>query len=414
MSDSNSSSDGGGWSSPADQPGGFDPGDGSFTETTTTSWWERIKGAFMGILVGLLLIPGSAFLLFWNEGRAVQTARSLAEGSGLVTAAPADRVDTALEGRLIHLSAPLRVTQPLRDAEFGVTANGAVRLVRSVEMYQWKEEQRSETRSRLGGGQETVTTYSYTRAWASEQIDSSRFRQGEGRTNPAMRFQARETVATDARLGAFTLTDAQLRGFGEAQPIALDAATMPARPGARVVDGVLYLGQDPASPRVGDMRIRFAQVPAQEASLIARQAGTGVAPYQTRAGDALFLLRAGNQTAQQMIQAAEAENRLLTWILRAVGAVLMFVGFSLILRPLVVLADVVPLFGSIVGFGTGLIAGMLTFLCAPLVIAVAWFWYRPLVAGIVLAIGLAGAFGMTRWMKARRASATPPRVPQRA
>jgi hypothetical protein len=400
MSESNSSNEGGGWS----QPASFDPGEGRFTETTTTSWWERIKGAFAGILPGLLLIPASAVLLFWNEGRAVQTARSLAEGAGLVAAAPAERVDPALEGRLIHLTAPLRVTQPLRDAEFGVVAQGAVRLVRSVEMYQWKEEQRSETRSRLGGGQETVTTYSYTRAWSAEAIDSSRFRQGEGRTNPAMRFQARETVGADARLGAFALMDAQLRGFGEARPLPVEQTTFA---GARVVDGALYLGQDPASPRIGDMRIRFAQVPAQEASLIARPAGTGVAPYQTRAGDALFLLRAGNQTAPQMIQAAEAENRLLTWILRAVGAVLMFIGFSLILRPQVVLADVVPLFGSIIGFGTGLIAGMLTFLGAPLVIAVAWFWYRPLVAAVVLAIGLAGAFGMTRWMRARRASATP-------
>jgi hypothetical protein len=399
MSDSNSSN------------GGFDPGEGRFTETTTTTWLERIKGAFAGILVGLLLIPASSILLFWNEGRAVQTARSLAEGAGLVTAAPADRVDPALEGRLIHLTAPLRVTQPLRDAEFGVTAQGAVRLLRSVEMYQWKEEQRSETRSRLGGGQETVTTYSYTRAWSAEPIDSSRFRQGEGRSNPAMRFQAREVVANDARLGAFPLTDAQLRGFGEPRPLPVETSAMA---GARVVDGALYIGQDPANPRIGDLRIRFAQVPAQEASLIARQAGTGVAPYQTRAGDSLFLLRPGNLTAQQMIQAAEAENRILTWILRAVGAVLMFIGFSLILRPLVVLADVVPLFGSIVGFGTGLIAGMLTFLGAPLVIAVAWFWYRPLVAAIVLAIGFVGAFGMTRWMKARRASATPPRVPRAA
>ena len=81
-------------------------------------------------------------------------------------------------------------------------------------------------------------------------------------------------------------------------------------------------------------------------------------------------------------------------------------GFPPILRLPLVLADVVPIPGPIAGFGTGLIARAPTFPCAPLV-AVAWFWCRPLRAAVALAIGFAGAIGMTRRMEARRAAASP-------
>ncbi len=384
---------------------------GSYTQVTTTSWFTRLKGALVGILVGLVLIPGGAALLFWNEGRAVQTARSLAEGAGAVVAAAPDRVDPAMEGRLVHVTGQMRTTAPLADPEFGITAPDALRLVRRVEMYQWREDSRSETRERLGGGTETITTYTYRLDWAERPIASSRFRQPEGRSNPPFRYSAREAVAQDARLGAWRVAAEQLRGFGTLQPIALDPATASPPAGARILDGAFYLGADPARPQVGDMRIRFAAVPAEAGSVVARQAGDGFAPFQTRAGDALFMLRSGSMSAEEMIAAAEAANQLMTWLLRGLGIVLVFIGFSLLLKPLSVLASVVPLFGAVVGFGAMLVSGVLTFLLAPTVIAIAWFWYRPLVGALVLAGGIAVSFGFAALLRRRRAGLSPPAAP---
>jgi hypothetical protein len=54
----------------------------SFTERTRTSWFSRIGKSIAAVLFGLVLLAGSSVLLFWNEGRAVQTERSLAEGRG--------------------------------------------------------------------------------------------------------------------------------------------------------------------------------------------------------------------------------------------------------------------------------------------------------------------------------------------
>src|SRR5262245_50116577 len=107
----------------------------TFTETTHTSWFTRIKNSFGGAVIGLVLMVGMVVLLFWNEGRAVQTAKSLAEGAGAVVSVGVDGVDQANEGKLVHVTGPVTTDSTPSDDDFGVSAAG-VRLVRKVEMYQ--------------------------------------------------------------------------------------------------------------------------------------------------------------------------------------------------------------------------------------------------------------------------------------
>lgn len=380
----------------------------SFTETTSRSWLSRIGDSIKGVLFGLLMIAVSTVLLFWNEGRAVQTARSLDEGAGLVVDVAPAKVDPANEGKLVHVSGDIKVSGRLGDPEFGVSAQ-ALRLVRSVEMYQWKEDSKTETRKTLGGGEETVTTYSYHRVWSESRNDSSRFRQPGGHENPPMRFQRFSAAAGDAALGAFRPGAAVLQQLPASEPVRVDATianAVRAKLGtpAHAEDGRLYLGADPGAPRVGDLRIAFAMAPEGPVSIVGRQAGSDFTQYQTKAGDALLMVRPGVRSAEEMFKAARDENRVLTWILRLIGAVVMFTGFAMILQPLVVVADVVPLIGNILGAGASLVSLLLTALLAPLVIAVAWLWYRPLVSVVAIAIGVGLAFGV-RTLAARKAAA---------
>ncbi len=74
----------------------------------------------------------------------------------------------------------------------------------------------------------------------------------------------------------------------------------------------------------------------------------------------------------------------------------MFIGFALILRPLSVAADVVPILGNIVGAGAGLVAMVCTAALAPLVIALGWLWYRPLIGIGVLIVGAAATYGLVK------------------
>lgn len=375
-------------------------GDGagdSFTETTSTGWLSRLGGALVGVLIGLVLVPGAAALLFWNEGRAVQTARSLTEGAGLVLGISAERLDPAHEGALVHATGAVRVAALPRDPDFAVmTPEGTLRLQRRVEMYQWREEQQSETRTKLGGGTETVTTYRYTRVWQEGRIDSARFRQADSHANPEPRHASRSWTAPGTRLGAFRLTEAQLADLPATEAIAPPGGTAPE---------ALYLNADPGATRIGDLRITWFVARPEAVSIIAAQRGDGFLPYPTRAGDSLFMLEPGRRLAADMFRAAEESNVVLTWALRLGGVVLMLVGFLLVLNPLKVLADVVPMVGAIVGFGTGLLALVLTLAVAPLVIGIAWLFYRPLIgAGIILA-GVVASFALSRLRRRKPAVA---------
>jgi len=380
----------------------------SFTEITRTSWLSRIGGSILGFLFGIVLIVGSGALLFWNEGRAVQTAKSLAEGSGLVIDVGADTVEAANQGKLIHVSGDIKTASRIADPQFGVSADG-VRLVRSVEMYQWKEEKHSETHKNLGGSEETTTTYTYSRAWSPDRIDSTKFRRPDGHDNPDMRYRRATFTSKDATLGAFHPGAAVLSELPASEDVALDessATALRSRVGGpiQLSGSSYYLGSDPGTPRIGDLRVSFQMAPQGPASIVAQQQGTDFAEYQTQAGDRLLMVKPGTVSAAAMFKSAADDNRILTWILRAVGAVAMWIGFALLFGPISTVADVIPIIGDIIGAGTTLAALAVTFVVAPVIIAVAWLWYRPVVSIIALLVGALLAFGL-RAMTGRKASA---------
>src|SRR6187399_8780 len=116
----------------------------SVTVTSNQSWFSRLAQSAKSVLVGLIFFLVSFPLLFWNEGRAVRTAKSLAEGANAVVSVGADRVDPGNEGKLVHTSGAVATDGPVVDEDLGVEAQ-AVKLIRTVEIYQWKEKESSET-----------------------------------------------------------------------------------------------------------------------------------------------------------------------------------------------------------------------------------------------------------------------------
>ena len=373
----------------------------TYQETTSVSWFGRIRRSLGGMLFGLLLIVAMVVLLFWNEGRAVQTARSLAEGAGLVTSVEAGSVDVAHDGALVHVSGPLSTGERLSDPDFGVEATG-VRLVRTAEMYQWVETSKSETRTKTGGGEETVTTYSYEMGWSDRPHDSANFKQPQGHGNPGMEVRGERFQIGAATLGAFTLGERVLSMVGGGAELRLTAAQAGAIQSAvgagiraSISGGRIYLGPDPAEPRIGDYRIGYELVPLQTISVVGRQAGSGIEPYQTRAGDALLMVAEGPVPARQMFDDALSANTVVTWLVRIVGLVFLIAGFSLLMGVLGVVGHIIPFVGSIVRMGTGIIAAFAGILLGTAVIALAWFWYRPVIALAILAAGIVLAYGVT-------------------
>jgi Transmembrane protein 43 len=371
-----------------------------FTTVSSVSWFSRIGQSLKNIVVGFIFMVISIGGLFWNEGRAVKTARSLDEGAGIVKSIDPTKIDAALQGKLVHFSGLIKVDTQPTDPDFGISAPG-IRLHREVEMYQWIETKKEEKRKKIGGSEETITTYEYRRDWSAEIKDSSRFERPSGHTNPEFPITSNTFSVPKGNIGAFEFDSEQLGQFGTGQSLTLapgqEAKAKDVFAGGQPVsifNNKIYAAKAPTQPFPGDVRVAFGIVPAGQASVVAMQQGTGVDSYRTTNGRGLFLTEDGIVSAKDMFATAKRNNMLLTWGLRAAGLFALFIAFKAIMSIAGVVADVLPIAGSIVGFGTGIIAAALALVIGTITIAVAWFAYRPLVALGALGVGAAVAVAL--------------------
>ncbi|MEM9589116.1 MAG: TMEM43 family protein, partial [Planctomycetota bacterium] len=286
-----------------------------FTETTHQSWFSRIGNSIKGILIGGIVILVSFPLLFWNEGRAVKTARSLDEGEGATRSVASERVDPVNDGQLVHVTGTAITSELLSDAEFGIEVN-AIRLRRITEMYQWTEDVETRKKKKLGGGTTTEKTYTYETVWSDDAIDSKRFHHSEGHENPGrMLFPAKVISAKAVTVGAFQLPESMVGQISGSESVVLNESNIPESMSDRMTlvgSDTLFVGQEIQNPQVGDTRVRFVMTPSNQISLIAQQAGETFKPYQTHAGRALSMLEMGTHDAAEMFQHARQANTALT------------------------------------------------------------------------------------------------------
>ena len=382
------------------------------TVTTTESWGSRLGGSVRGVLTGLALFVLGFPVLFWNEGRSVKTARAIDEGEGACVSLESNAtVDPEMNGKLVHMTGRADTSDVLADEVFGVSAT-AIRLEREVEMYQWVEDSHTTEKKNLGGSVTKTTTYSYKQEWVDRPIDSSDFHD-PGHDNPgAIEFPSEERYAANVSFGAFRLNERQIRSIGAPQKFQFPAnftcrvervqvqGNTILVPNAETRLNVLNTRNVAMQPRVGDMRVTFKAVYPHDISLIAKQYGDTFVEYTAKNGSKLSYLRDGIADAAEMFETARSGNSFITWLLRLGGFILMFMGLSAVLRPLSVLADVLPILGDIVGIGTGVVAGLVALICSLVTIAIAWLFYRP-----VLGVALLVAAGFLAWKLAQKRKA---------
>jgi len=361
----------------------------NYVEVTRRGIGGRSKDSIGGAFVGLIMVAVAVVLLFWNEGRAVKRAKDLKEGAGSVVSVASDRVDPAMEGKLVHLTGETKTPGLLEDPEFGIAAT-AIKLIREVEMYQWVEVEKSEEKTSVGGTTETTTTYTYQKEWRDSPVDSTRFKVTSGYENPReMKYRSNTLMAEGVTMGAFDLPAFLVSQIGGATPLqveSLDKAAGDIRAAARLHEGGVYLGANPDSPAVGDLRISFLAVPTGPISVVAQQAGKSFASLRTATGGELNLLENGIVSAEDMFRMAHERNKFLTWAIRVGGFFLLSMGFGMVLRPIAVLASILPFLGRIVGAGTTMIAFLLAGILWTLTVAVAWIFYRPLLGIAILVV----------------------------
>ncbi len=263
-----------------------------------------------------------------------------------------------------------------------------------------------------------MTTWEYKKDWSTDTVDSSAFKHPEGHENPGEIPVAAQTwTAEPINLGAYTLSTPVVEKLGGQQdlPVTEEQASQIAAddPGkVHVTGGKVFLGANPSSPEIGDTRVSFQVIEPGPRSVVAQQAGNSFQAYPTKAGDDLLLVAEGVQNAAAMFKTAQDQNRTLTWILRAVGFFLMFLGLLMIFKPIAVFADVIPLVGTILGAGLGIFAFLTAAVLSLATIAVSWIVVRPVlgVSLLVLAAG-AAAWLIAIGIKKKKARAALPVAP---
>ena len=181
----------------------------AFTETTTTGYGTRVGRSFKSIGTGFLLFIAATCLLWWNEGRAVKTAKMLDEaGSAYVEMENPQKKDASLEGELICGTALATTEDSLADRQFGIGAK-AIALMRKVEYFQWVEHSTEKREDKLGGKEVTTTTYTYSKEWVSRPVESAQFKDpAYQKLNMVLAtFDEQEQWAENVSWGAYQLNE---------------------------------------------------------------------------------------------------------------------------------------------------------------------------------------------------------------
>ncbi|MCB9189372.1 MAG: TMEM43 family protein [Flavobacteriales bacterium] len=379
-----------------------------YVEYSSQSWLSRLGGSLKNIFGGIVLLLVSIIILWWNEGRAVKTARGLEEGADLVVNLDKPTLEDSNNEKLIHVQGDVVSDEKLQDDEFNIATNG-LRLKRTVEMYQWKENSKSETKKKVGGGQETITEYTYEKVWSNELINSNKFSKKNGHQNPSsIPYDNFEINASNVYLGDFKISDEILNKLSDYENLSITGKQSTSfdiikeTEDNHQVDKLFKGTGTKSNPDIGDIKVSFYHIPSNTYSIIGQQKEHSITPYLTESNTEILMVSEGNVNAKQMFQNAMESNSVMTWILRFLGFLIMFVSFIAMGSFLPTVADVIPFIGSIVGLGVKIFSGVVSFLLSFVIIGIAWIYYRPILGGILIVTGLAvGLFFYKRSLNSR-------------
>lgn len=381
----------------------------AYTEKRTISYGSRVKSSFGGIGTGFILLIAATVMLWWNEGRAVKTSKMLNEAEGVAVHMPDVNVyDAEYEGKLIHANGTVVTLDSLIDTDFKVGVTGMF-MTRDVQYYQWVESASSKSEDKLGGSQEITTTYTYSKQWTSQPVNSSEFKDPEYKNaNSAgvrCQIESKQFSAHNATIGAYKLPEQMISAFPRSsRPLILTLESDSLR---QITNNVIYFGTNPSAPEVGDVRVEYQYVPAQNVvSLIAKVQGDTFTRYTAKNGKSFSSIVSGERTMEEMFESEKAGNTMLTWVLRILGFILISAGLKMVFDILSTLLKVVPFLASIMSWGVGLVCNVIAFAWTLIIVAIAWLFYRPVLSVCLLAVvGAVVYYFVTKGQKKNEANA---------
>ena len=418
------------------------------TVSSHHSYGSRVGNSLKSILIGFILVIISIALLAWNEKNYVEQKSALKEWAAIVQEAIIDQVNSELEWSEIHVSGQTASNaEALKDSIFWIETDD-LKLKRTVEMYQWHEDESTECHDNYWWSEDCDTTYTYDTQWDDKAIDSNNFNTSKGHENPSTwEYTSEEKVKEPITLWAYTLTTVFINQLSDYKTINLSeqniivpekykliadqntstqtsettsvednnnsylygdnevtTTTTASNEKFHINGNQIYIWADPTNPAVWDLRITFSTVKPWTVSVVWKQMGSELNSYTTTNWKSIALLDQGNVSAADMFQAAQDANKMLTWILRLVWLFLMYCGFAMMLQFIETLAKVLPFLANIIWVWTGIIALWLTLLVWFLTIWIAWLAVRPIIWICCLAVAAGWIFLLVKSKKNKKSN----------
>ncbi len=420
----------------------------AYQEQRTTGYGTRVGNSFKAIGTGFILFCIGTALLWWNEGRTVKTEKMLEEvGGSYVEMENPNKKDASLDGELICGSALATTEDSLSDNQFGVGAK-AIALHRRVEYYQWVEDSKESSEDKLGGKEVTTTTYTYSKKWVSQPIESSEFKDPayQNKNTVLTTVEESEQYAENVKFGAYQLNETLIHQISSREGLDLNinedllkeldknaqiayerfygvkksakqtveqlAETTVLSDSAKAVadslkavndsiiknavnkkdleyvhlaGNVLYFGRVPGSPEIGDVRVTFEKVVPAKVTVMAVVDGDSFKSFKAKNGKRFQRLVMGKKSGDEIIDIEKETNNMLLWVFRIFGVMLVIGGLKGIFGFLETVLKVVPFIANIFGWGVGVVCTILGLVWSLIIIAIAWLFYRPIL-GITLLV----------------------------
>jgi hypothetical protein len=354
---------------------------------------SRIMGAIIGVPIGIVLVFGSCFFLYWNEGRTDYS--KIASKS---VAVQASRVDQSHNGKFVSVTGNVSTGEQIGDGAY-LKPGSYVAVKRIVEEYAWVQQ----THSSNSNGNNT-TSYSYTQAWTSNPQDSSSFNQPNGHTNYPMPIESAQVEASTGKVGAYSF-DPQSIKLPPLQDISLDQSNVNLSNATNQVESTstsqtmataaasgvnplsklnlansqyLYGGNGTLTvPQIGDIRISFQGLTDGTAvTMFGTLKDGSITSYTDTTHHTLFDLIVGDR--QTAIATLHTQYEKTLWLYRAIGVAVIWIGLMMLFGPLDLLLDFIPVVGEIGGFLTLVITFPVALVLGGTVILIGYSAHHPI------------------------------------
>ncbi len=349
----------------------------------------RMKNSFSGIIGGIIFVIIGIVVLVMNERSNVINIHDVKEMRDSYVEIKSSTIDKENDGKLVVTNGKLDFGEEvLKDEKFDVSVTTPL-LVRKVEVYQWKEEKEES---------DDKTTYNYVKEWSTEKINSKSFHEASGHKNPeTIPYEGTSYHAKELKIGVYKLSDAfnskisANKTYGD-----LEAAKLPE--GYKIYNNFITNTEEPENPKIGDVRISFGYADYNDVTVMGKLKFDTIVEYTTKEKTNVTYFTEGTHDGAYIINSIEKGNKMMKWILRLVGTLLIIGGIAALFGPLTTLTSYVPILGRLVSGATGIVSFLVGLAISLIVIAISWIVFRPLLgigllAGAIILIILAKKAG---------------------